>query len=115
MVYIEPYPKSKSVELYSDSLVLAETLADNSPLDRVCFEEFVGIGPRRFFDFFSLGLSSGTSLTRKKAQSPSGEKAIWKENSAELRCPMEPTTYFEREIYGASEYLAFLESKKENK
>lgn len=115
VVYIEPYPKSKSVELYSDSLVLAETLADNSPLDRVCFEEFVGIGPRRFFDFFSLGLSSGTSLTRKKAQSPSGEKAIWKENSAELRCPMEPTTYFEREIYGASEYLAFLESKKENK
>ena len=111
VVYIEPYPKSKSVELYSDSLVLAEERTDNSPLDRVCFEEFVGIGPRRFFDLFSLGLSTGASLTRKNADSLSG----WKESSAELRCPLEPTTYFEREAYGASEYLTYLEHIKECK
>ena len=111
VVYIEPYPKSKSVELYSDSLVLAETLTDNSLADHVCFEEFTGVGPRRFFDLFSLGLSSGTSLSRKKVQSPCGEKIDWRESSAQLRCQMEPTTYLDREIFNASEYLTFINSQ----
>lgn len=115
VVYIEPYPKSKSVELYSDSLVLAETLSGNSSVDRVCFEEFVGIGPRRFFDLFSLGLSTGSSIVRKSPHSLNGEKADWKENTAELRCPMQPTSYFDRETFGASEYLTHLEKLKENK
>lgn len=114
VVYIEPYPKSKSVELYSDSIVLSEELPDNSSSDRVCFEEFVGIGPRRFYDLFSLGLSSGVSLSRKDPDDVSGKKATWKESSAELRCPLEPTTYFEKEVYGVSEYLTFLEHRKEN-
>lgn len=115
VVYIEPYPKSKSVELYSDSLILAEALSDNSPLDRVCFEEFVGIGPRRFFDLFSLSLSTGASLSRKNSKSLTGEKTSWKESSAELRCPMAPTTYFERENYGTLEYLSYLKAIKEKK
>ena len=54
VVYIEPYPKSKSMELYQDAIVLADSSADGGEQKRVRFEEFVGIGPRRFFDLFSM-------------------------------------------------------------
>jgi len=58
VVFIEPYPKSKTLELYSDSASITREE------DKVSFEEFVGVGPRRFFDLFSLKLSSGRSIIR---------------------------------------------------
>lgn len=78
VVFIEPYPKSKTMELYSDSATITR---ENG---KVSFEEFVGIGPRRFFDLFSLKLSSGRSIIR---QSDSGI-VQWDRTSAHLRCPL---------------------------
>ena len=51
VVYIEAYAKSRVAELYEDSIGLASQRADVG--DRVVFEPFVGIGPRRFRDLFS--------------------------------------------------------------
>src|SRR5262249_7345201 len=43
---------------------------------KVVFESFMGIGPRRFFDLFSIKLSNGYPLKRK--QRPDGAKVKWK-------------------------------------
>lgn len=47
VVFIEPYPKSQAVYLNGDSISL-----DSSCTDKVVFENFVGISPRRYRDIF---------------------------------------------------------------
>jgi deoxycytidylate deaminase len=61
VVYIEPYPKSKAKTLHDDAISLAWPPEDG----KVRFEAFVGVGPRRFIDLFSMRLSSGRRLVRK--------------------------------------------------
>lgn len=105
VVYIEPYPKSKSVELYQDSLFLADTPIDDDKQKRVRFEEFVGIGPRRFYDLFSMKLSSGAQIKRKQKD---GNIVDWDCQNAELRCIMAPSSYFEREQFAINDYFLYL-------
>ncbi len=80
VVYIEPYPKSLADELHDDSIT-----KNKNEKNRLFFEPFIGVGPRRFFDLFSLTLSSGREITRhhkgfkidfeaKKAQAEPREK-----------------------------------------
>ncbi|HET6676229.1 MAG TPA: deaminase [Nitrospiraceae bacterium] len=82
VVYIEPYPKSRVAELYEDSIGLADRRTELG--DRVRFEPFVGISPRRYFDLFSW-------VPRKAAdvdggtQDYSGEVASWSIGDATLR------------------------------
>lgn len=102
VVFIEPYPKSKAVELFSDSIQLGGAEDESNKENHVCFEEFVGIGPRRFFDLFSMKLSSGMEIIRKDEK---GNIVNWCCNQATVRCIMQPTSYFEREEYGVKEYL----------
>ena len=87
VVYVEPFPKSRAVDLHGDSI----TLTDSK--NKVKFEPFSGIGPRRFFDLFSMGLSSGSKIERKQ----NGEAVKFERSSAQLRVPMLPTSYIERE------------------
>ncbi len=49
VVYIEPYPKSLSGDLYSDSIVVDPSHEINS---RVVFEPFVGVSPWHYHNFF---------------------------------------------------------------
>ncbi|MGH9960772.1 MAG: anti-phage dCTP deaminase, partial [Pyrinomonadaceae bacterium] len=49
VVYIEPYPKSRTEELYPDSVAVD---AKDLVLTRLNFYPFVGAAPRRYFDFF---------------------------------------------------------------
>lgn len=65
VVFIEPYPKSKVLELYQDSIVLDEkhhTLC-------IVFDAFVGIAPRRYLEWFSAPPREG----------PSGERLAWED------------------------------------
>jgi cytidine deaminase len=56
----------------------------------------MGIGPRRFFDLFSMKLSNGYSMKRK--QRPVGTKEKWKiSGDSVIRVSMLPTSYLERE------------------
>jgi deoxycytidylate deaminase len=120
VVYIEPYEKSQALDLHDDAIVIDEH-GDASPRSdrdeecvrvakKVVFEPFMGIGPRRFFDLFSMKLSNGYPLKRK--QKPDGTKLKWKvSDEAIVRVPMPRTTYLEREARVAQLVTTQLEEK----
>src|SRR5262249_33716330 len=89
VVYVEPYPKSRAREPYPDLINVEDPVAN-----KVSFEPFVGIGPRRFFDLFSMRLSSGYETKRKQ----DGAKLAWSRGSHRgPRIAMAPTSYLQRE------------------
>ena len=97
VVYIEPYPKSKALEFHNDSIT--ESVADlNVDCDngKTVFEPFSGIGPRRFFDLFSLQLSSGYELVRKDRST--GKTVDWDLLKSRMRIQMLPTSYLQLEL-----------------
>lgn len=89
VVYVEPYPKSYATKLHDDSI---DSIGKDAP-DKVKFRQFVGVGPRRFFDLFSVDLSSGRKIRRKV----SGKLVKWQRAQAELRVPMTPLSYLDSE------------------
>jgi deoxycytidylate deaminase len=96
VVYVEPYPKSQALDLFKHEIVLGGPVYDpkSKALSKVGFQQFVGVGPRRFFDLFSISRGSGEPLQRK-----SGSKAIdWEPaRNGRVRVPMLANTYLERE------------------
>lgn len=72
------------------------------------FEPFTGVGPKRFFDLFSMTLSWGTKMQRKKG----GKRFEWTPQTSIARVPMLPNSYIDRE-YAALNELAKLTPKKE--
>jgi deoxycytidylate deaminase len=96
VVYIEPYEKSKASEFHEDSIVFGTDGPDHG---KVRFEPFMGIGPRRFFDLFSMNLSSGYEVIRKKE---TGENIDWSLEKARLRVQMLPSTYLDLEVEAAN-------------
>lgn len=89
VVYIEPYPKSKALEFHDDSIYLGF----QEQKDKVHFEPFVGVGPRRFFDLFSSRHGSGRDIERKK----DGFAVEWADDSASLRLQLSPFSYLDLE------------------
>lgn len=51
VVFIEPYPKSRAIQLHEDSIVLEGSCDDGR---RVRFEPFVGVSPRLFGYLFQM-------------------------------------------------------------
>ncbi len=110
VVFIEPYPKSQAEELHGDAITVSgpslkheEKIAHREEEDqRVRFEPFNGIGPRRFLDLFSLTLSSGRTIRRKDAVPKN-----WSRKIAKLRVSMVPTSYIERETNAIDELVKF--------
>ncbi len=113
VVYVEPYPKSLAFQLHYDSISLEEKgwsrAAIQSCRTKVSFEPFVGVGPRRFYDLFSLTLGAGRELNRKEKRK-SGDKQKWKKGAQRQRVPMEPTSYLDREKKAAEQVEKTLES-----
>ena len=99
VVFVEPYPKSLALDLHSDAICLAhesvveirEKMETQKP--KVCFEPFVGVGPRKFFDLFSMNLSRGNKLKRELK----GKKISWKRQDACVRVPLSAVSYIEKE------------------
>ena len=89
VVYVEPYPKSHAATLYERAISLEGAQQEGT----VVFEPFRGVGPRRFFDLFSIGLSSGYTIKRKR----DGMKRAWEPGSAAVRVPLSPASYITRE------------------
>lgn len=119
VVYIEPYEKSQALDLHDDAIAV-EDCGDAGRGDRedegdrsarkVVFEPFMGVGPRRYFDLFSMRLSNGYPMKRK--QKPDGTKVRWKiSNDVIVRVPMSPTSYLEREAQLAQLVTTLLEEK----
>lgn len=97
VVYIEPYEKSKAPEFHQDSIVFDSLTPSKG---KVRFEAFVGVGPRRFFDLFSMNLSSGYDIMRKDRST--GKNIPWEHKKARLRVQMLPSTYLDLEMEAAS-------------
>jgi deoxycytidylate deaminase len=104
VVYVEPYPKSKAPLLHSDAISV-----DQATENRVPFLPFIGIGPRRYFDLFSLKLSTGYPIERKEG----GKLKPWQRLAAPPRLQMQPTTYLDRESLAWESLNALLWSQKE--
>lgn len=101
VIYIEPYAKSRAEELHEDAIVVEEKAPDeaNRTRRRVPFTPFVGVGPRRYFDLFSLTLSRGFELVRKRE----GGIAKISRQGAFPRVPMSPFSYIQREAIAIKE------------
>lgn len=104
--FVEPYPKSYATKMHSDSI---ESNGEGGT-DKVRFEPFVGIGPRRFVDLFSMSLSSGRNITRKQ----NSRLIEWSRETAELRVPMAPLSYLEAEISLVTELSLVVSSQEKN-
>jgi deoxycytidylate deaminase len=107
VVFVEPYPKSKATYLHADAIELVGEQSDGQHLSartdtlkeyRTRFEPFVGVGPRRYFDLFSMKLGSGRMVERKDT---SGTVRAFDPATASPRVPLEVTTYLEEEIIAA--------------
>jgi deoxycytidylate deaminase len=103
--YIEPYPKSRAAVLHDDAIVVEEKSLrqHRGPRWKLPYTHFVGIGPRRYFDLFSLNLSSGFVLERKaggQTFSPDMAKS-WP------RLPLSPLNYLQREREVIEEFNTF--------
>jgi deoxycytidylate deaminase len=112
VVYIEPYPKSLASKLHKDSIELPGTPAfkRRDGRKRIPFEPFVGIGPRRFDDIFSMKMSSGYTLKRK---TDDGRIVQWKRNQTGPRIQMLPTSYIQREKVAAARFTSTLNRLEE--
>jgi deoxycytidylate deaminase len=98
VVYVEPYPKSQALTLHDDAIAIEEPFdADGGATvgpHKVIFEPYIGIGPRRYLDLFSMKLSSGWRLRRKEE----GRLIEWDSGTATPRVPtMEPVKKLEQE------------------
>ncbi|HEX4770241.1 MAG TPA: anti-phage dCTP deaminase [Bryobacteraceae bacterium] len=105
VVYVEPYPKSQALQLHHDAISIEERgWANRSTCQsRVIFEPFLGIGPRRYFDLFSLKLGGGRKVHRKEEKG-SGDVLPWHRGVEHRpRTPMDPTSYLDRELKAASQ------------
>lgn len=76
VVYIEPYTKSLVNELYSDS-ILVDSAIDCG--DKVRFDPFVGIAPKRYSEFFAL--------SKRRRKDASGAVLQWRPNEANPQLP----------------------------
>jgi len=76
VVYIEPYPKSLVQELYSDSILVDSALDCG---DKVRFEPFVGVAPKRYAEFFAL--------SKRKRKDSCGTVLTWRPNEANPQLP----------------------------
>lgn len=96
VVYVEPYPKSRALDLHSDSIQLKTELekASSETNGLVIFEPFIGVGPRRFLDLFSMSLGGGSKLRRKDKN---GNILEWDKSSAPIRTPLIGKSYLEIE------------------
>lgn len=101
VVFIEPYPKSKALDLHEDSTVL-----DEKNDKKVVFEHFVGISPRRYRDIFEKSSRRGSDgkLAEWYHSEPmpvledKGPSYIWYEESAVVATLVEVAKEYEIDV-----------------
>ncbi|MBX7256534.1 MAG: cytidine deaminase [Candidatus Hydrogenedentes bacterium] len=115
VVYVEPYAKSKAPEFHDDSIRLGvEKGVDEG---HVVFEPFMGVGPRKFFDLFSLKLSAGYEIERKTSdgrlvldrEQEDGDDFEWPVNTARVRVSVPFIAYADREREAVKEFNSLRE------
>ena len=87
--FIEPYPKSRALELHGDSVSISDLSSG-----RLRLLPFFGIGPRRYVELFMLQEPSGERIRRKGAQ---GKVVNWSRSGASPVLQERLMSYIERE------------------
>jgi len=118
VVYIEPYPKSRAVELHRDAIVTHDDVTTPECGKRGCtdvhavrFEPFTGIAPHRFVDLFSLTTNAGIPRDRKTRHS--GERIPWDVQNAMPSVQMLPLSYLELEAKALYELKKVIEDEED--
>ncbi len=106
VVFVEPYLKSKALDLHDEAIEIVYPSINKEPIStdarkKVSFEPFSGIGPRRFFDLFSMDMSIGYPLIRKNQ---TGQAAPWEQSECSLRIQMTNSPYLEREAQAKNQF-----------
>lgn len=96
VVFVEPYPKSYAQKLHGDSISVGK-FSDK----QVLFEPFIGVGPRRFFDLFSMNQGIGIEIPRKDEKT--GGITGFKRSQSYLRCPIPLHVFKQSELTVALE------------
>jgi hypothetical protein len=96
VVYIEPYPKSRALDGHKDA-IRTRALVRAGEDHKVLFLPFIGVGPKRFVDLFSMSLSSGEKIRRK--EKGSFKSAQWRRVDARPRLKLFDTSYVKNEIF----------------
>lgn len=104
VVYIEPYAKRKAPDLHGDAISIDEIVDSRLPFP------FIGVGPRRYFDLFSLKLSTGYPIERKE----NGKRKDWKRPESSPRMQMQPSTGLYREALAWESVKALLFERSPN-
>jgi hypothetical protein len=87
-----------ALRLYPGRALVNSISAEKDAENLVIFEPFVGVGPRSFFNLFSMNLGNGNNLKRKNID---GETVNWNAESSKLRVQMLPCSYIELEALAA--------------
>jgi hypothetical protein len=92
--FIEPYPKSRALELHGDSVSINDLAGG-----RLRMLPFFGIGPRRFVELFALQDPTGDRIRRKGAQ---GKVVAWSRSGATPVLQEKLVSYLDRETVAAA-------------
>ncbi len=113
VVYIEPYPKSRALELHRDAIFAFDDLQppgcgtpNCADLHAVRFEPFLGVGPHRYVDLFSI--TSRAGILRDRKQKASGERIRWNPKTSLPKVEMLPLSYLDLEAKALYQLKKFL-------
>ena len=93
VVYVEPYPKSRAFAHHTDAI------SEKDSEKHVKFEPFTGVGPRRYYDLFSI--QGNGSFPIKRKDSETGKALHWRLQESRLRIQMRAFTYLDAETQAA--------------
>jgi deoxycytidylate deaminase len=118
VVYIEPYPKSRALELHRDAIFAFDDTsapgcgdADCGEVHAVRLEPFVGVAPHRYVDLFSITTNAG--ILRDRKQKRSGERIRWDPKTSLPKVEMLPLSYLDLEARSLYELKKFMSNKKD--
>jgi cytidine deaminase len=116
VVYIEPYPKSRALELHRDAIAGPDDVAaphcgrsDCNETHAVRFEPFAGIAPHRFAELFSITTRAGIARDRKSKGR--GERIRWDAKASLPRVQMLPLSYLGLEAKVLYQLKKFVEAE----
>lgn len=123
VIYIEPYPKSKTFDYFNDSVVQGDVydvkIQKEAAMveNKVIFRPFYGVGPRKFVQLFSYQKpSKSNNISLMKLRKDTNGKTIdWdeKKKSANSLFSMNEITYKDKEKMCNDFYQSLLlESRK---
>jgi len=95
VIFVEPYPKSKALEMHKDAITQKWEATEPDTKNKLVLEPFVGVGARSFVNLFSMSLGVGTKLKRKGLD---GKIIDWTSENAILRMPLQTLSYRDLEL-----------------